>query len=92
MSEKPWIRPAKFWEKSGEEVVCGLCERRCRILEGKSGFCKTRVVARGKLYTLVYGNISSISANPIEKKPFFHYWPGSYSLTIGTWSCNFTCP
>jgi len=46
----------------------------------------------GKLYTLVYGDISSISANPIEKKPFFHFWPGSWALTIGTWSCNFTCP
>jgi pyruvate formate lyase activating enzyme len=46
----------------------------------------------GKLYTLVYGDISSMSANPIEKKPFFHFWPGSWALTIGTWSCNFTCP
>jgi len=40
----------------------------------------------------VYGEISSISANPIEKKPFFHFWPGSKALTVGTWSCNFTCP
>jgi pyruvate formate lyase activating enzyme len=47
---------------------------------------------QGKLYTLVYGDISSISANPIEKKPFFHFWPGSYALTVGTWSCNFLCP
>ena len=46
----------------------------------------------GRLYTLVYGDVSSLSANPIEKKPFFHYWPGSYALTIGTWSCNFSCP
>ena len=44
------------------------------------------------LFTLVYGDISSISANPIEKKPFFHFWPGSYALTIGTWGCNFSCP
>jgi pyruvate formate lyase activating enzyme len=41
---------------------------------------------------LVYGEISSISANPIEKKPLYHFWPGSRSLTVGTWSCNFTCP
>ena len=46
----------------------------------------------GDLYTLVYGDLSSISANPIEKKPFFHFWPGSYALTVGTWGCNFTCP
>jgi pyruvate formate lyase activating enzyme len=46
----------------------------------------------GKLRTLVYGDLSSISANPIEKKPFFHFWPGSYALTVGTWGCNFACP
>jgi len=59
---------------------------------GKVGFCKTRRNIDGNLFTLVYGDISSISANPIEKKPFFHFWPGSYALTIGTWGCNFSCP
>jgi pyruvate formate lyase activating enzyme len=47
---------------------------------------------QGQLYTLVYGDVSSLAANPIEKKPFFHFWPGSYAFTIGTWSCNFLCP
>ena len=46
----------------------------------------------GVLYTLVYGNISSISTNPIEKKPFFHFYPGSQALTVGTYGCNFLCP
>lgn len=46
----------------------------------------------GELYTLVYGNISSLSANPAEKKPFFHFFPGKLFLTAGTFSCNFTCP
>jgi pyruvate-formate lyase-activating enzyme len=46
----------------------------------------------GKLYTLEYGDISSLSANPIEKKPFFHFFPGSHALTVGSWSCNFTYP
>lgn len=45
----------------------------------------------GKIYTLVYGDISSVSVNPIEKKPFFHFWPGSLALTIGSWGCNFPC-
>jgi AmmeMemoRadiSam system radical SAM enzyme len=74
------------------KVECGTCERRCVIAENQIGFCKTRQNIDGRLYTLVYGDISSSSANPIEKKPFFHFWPGSYALTIGTWSCNFTCP
>jgi pyruvate formate lyase activating enzyme len=74
-----------------KKVECGTCERRCVIAEDQLGFCKTRQNIDGRLYTLVYGDISTSSANPIEKKPFFHFWPGSYALTIGTWSCNFTC-
>jgi len=74
------------------KVRCGVCERRCLISPGEVGFCKTRMNIDNALYTLVYGDISSISANPIEKKPFFHFWPGSYALTGGTWGCNFTCP
>ncbi|MBO3832580.1 MAG: radical SAM protein [Candidatus Brockarchaeota archaeon] len=89
----PTVREARFYEKTGvDETVCLACERRCRIKEGAKGFCGTRVNFEGKLYTIVYGDISSISANPIEKKPFFHFHPGSYALTVGTWSCNFSCP
>jgi len=77
---------------SGDKLQCGVCERICTIPPEKLGFCKTRMNIDGKLYTLVYGDVSSVSANPIEKKPFFHFWPGSYALTIGTWGCNFTCP
>jgi pyruvate formate lyase activating enzyme len=73
-------------------VQCNLCERRCKIAPNALGFCKTRKNIEGELYTLVYGDISSISANPIEKKPFYHFWPGTMALTIGGWSCNFTCP
>lgn len=72
-------------------VECNTCERRCVIPPGKSGFCKTRQNQEGELYTLQYGLSSGISANPIEKKPFYHFWPGSDSLTIGSWSCNFEC-
>lgn len=91
--EKPWIREALLYEKlENKKARCNVCERKCIIGEGKTGFCKTRKTMNGKLHTLVYGDISSISANPIEKKPLFHFWPGSVALTVGTWSCNFTCP
>jgi pyruvate formate lyase activating enzyme len=76
----------------GSKVRCGLCERRCTIDVGKTGFCKTRKNIAGKLHTLVYGDISAIESRPIEIKPFFHYWPGSTALTLSTWSCNFDCP
>jgi len=87
------VRPARLTETGAKgRVRCGICERRCLIPEKGTGFCKTRYNIDGSLYTIVYGSISSLSINPIEKKPFYHYWPGSRALTIGTWSCNFTCP
>ena len=86
------VRKALLQEKVNEKVKCLTCERKCQVAEGELGFCKTRKNIKGKLYTLVYGDISSLSVNPIEKKPFFHFWPGSLALTVGSWSCNFTCP
>jgi pyruvate formate lyase activating enzyme len=56
------------------------------------GWCRTRQNRNGTLYTLIYGLVSSLSANPIEKKPLYHFYPGSVALTAGTYSCNFACP
>ena len=86
------IRESLFYQRLGDKVQCHTCERRCLIPEGELGFCSTRRNIGGRLYTLEYGDISSISANPIEKKPFFHFYPGTRALTIGSWSCNFNCP
>jgi len=88
----PTVHEALLYEKlSGEKVRCGLCERRCLISPGERGFCRTRMNIEGRLYTLVYGDISALESRPIEIKPFFHYWPGSTALTFSTWSCNFDC-
>jgi len=88
----PTIHEAIFYEKIADDKVrCNLCERRCEIPKGLKGFCKTRVNMNGKLYALVYGDISTIESRPIEAKPFFHYWPGSTALTFSTWSCNLSC-
>jgi pyruvate formate lyase activating enzyme len=88
----PTVREALFYTRGkAGKVKCNLCERRCEIAEGKTGFCKTRKNISGKLYTLVYGDISALESRPIEIKPFFHYWPGSTALTFSTWSCNFEC-
>lgn len=73
-------------------VRCQTCHRQCLIAEGQTGWCRTRTVRGGRLYTLTYGRVSSLWANPIEKKPFYHFYPGSYALTAGSWSCNFACP
>ncbi len=91
--KRPWIRKALLYDKLGEgKVKCNTCERRCVISPSKLGFCKTRQNIDGELYTLQYGLSSGISANPMEKKPFYHFWPGSYALTVGSWSCNSSCP
>jgi pyruvate formate lyase activating enzyme len=62
------------------------------LVDGGRGWCRTRENRHGKLFTLVYGAVSSLAANPIEKKPFYHFHPGSGAFTIGSWSCNFACP
>jgi pyruvate formate lyase activating enzyme len=59
---------------------------------GERGWCRTRENRGGTLHTLIYGAVSSLSCNPIEKKPLYHFYPGSVALTAGSWSCNFACP
>ena len=89
----PTVKEAILYEPlKGGKVRCGLCERRCVISPNKRGLCKTRMNIDGRLYTLVYGDISAIDSRPIEIKPFFHFYPGSTALTISTWSCNLKCP
>jgi len=93
ITDYPTVREAVLYEKLAKDKVrCGLCERKCTIAPGERGFCKTRMNIGGKLYTLVYGDLSAVESRPIEIKPFFHYWPGSTALTFSTWSCNLTCP
>lgn len=88
----PTVREALFYEKLPDgKVRCNLCERRCEVPQSTRGFCKTRMNIDGKLYTLVYGDVSAIKSRPIEIKPFFHYWPSSTALTFSTWSCNLDC-
>jgi pyruvate formate lyase activating enzyme len=73
-------------------MVCLTCQRRCRLVEGGTGWCRTRRNLKGTLYTLTYGSLSSVSVNPIEKKPLYHFHPGTCALTAGSWGCNFGCP
>lgn len=70
---------------------CLICERRCKIAEGKAGFCQSRINNDGEIYTIVYGLIPALSFNPIEKKPLYHFHPGSVAITLGTYGCNFSC-
>lgn len=73
-------------------MKCSVCPHRCTIKPGGKGVCKTRINRDGKLYTEIYGEVTSNAVDPIEKKPLFHFWPGSYSFSISAVGCSFKCP
>jgi pyruvate formate lyase activating enzyme len=72
-------------------VQCLNCAHYCQIAEGKTGICGTRKNENGKLYSLNYGKLVAVNIDPIEKKPFYHFLPGTYSLSIASAGCNFKC-
>ena len=86
------VRAALLQQPADGGVRCLTCERRCVLAEGQTGWCGTRQNFDGQVHTLTYGALSSLSANPIEKKPLYHFHPGSLALTAGSWGCNFDCP
>jgi pyruvate formate lyase activating enzyme len=77
--------------KEGGKILCGLCSHRCLISPGKRGICAVRENRDGTLYSLVYDKIIARNIDPIEKKPLFHFQPGSLSYSIATPGCNFRC-
>ena len=93
---KTAARPAKYFTKlepdeRGAIIRCGLCPRECIIREGETGYCSVRGVLDGELVTLIWGRPSSIAVDPVEKKPLYHFHPGSLVLSLGTIGCNFRC-
>ncbi len=75
----------------GGDVQCRVCPRLCRIAPGKSGVCRARRNDDGTLYAVTYGRVCSVAADPIEKKPLYHFFPGTTVLSLGSVGCNFTC-
>lgn len=89
----PAGHPALLWESlPAGRVRCDICLRRCEIGDGKRGWCGTRVNRGGRLFSLIYGQVASLAVSPIEKKPLFHFYPGSRWLSLGSLGCNFRCP
>ncbi|MCQ1535320.1 AmmeMemoRadiSam system radical SAM enzyme [Methanosarcina sp. KYL-1] len=86
------IHEAMFYEKLAENKVrCSLCAHRCKIAPGKRGICRVRENCEGSLFSLVYGEVASEAVAHIEKKPLYHYYPGSSAYSVGTIGCNFRC-
>mgnify|MGYP000297783858 CR=1 FL=1 len=92
LKEKGALRESLIQERlKDNRARCGVCQRLCVISSGGSGYCKTVVNIEGTLYTTIYGVISSAAADPIEKKPVFHYKPGSLCYSVGSLGCSFRC-
>lgn len=85
-------REALLYEKLEDKLVhCYLCNHHCRIVNQKFGFCGVRQNLDGTLYTYAYGKVVAAHIDPIEKKPLYHFLPGSFSFSIATIGCNFRC-
>lgn len=80
-----------LYKKSGDYVECQTCNHRCRIAPYKTGICGVRENQKGKLCSLNYGRLIAENLDPIEKKPLYHFLPGTYSLSIASVGCNFRC-
>ena len=86
------MKKARFWEPLEKNIAkCELCPRFCTIKPNQSGFCGARKNIDGKLFSLNYARPVSIAIDPIEKKPLFHFLPGSSVLSFGTYGCNLAC-
>ncbi|MBU3933549.1 MAG: AmmeMemoRadiSam system radical SAM enzyme [Candidatus Omnitrophica bacterium] len=85
-------REALYYTKIDDKTVqCGLCPRRCLLMEGMRGACRVRQAGGGRLYTYVYGNPCAYHIDPIEKKPVYHMLPATASFSIATAGCNLRC-
>mgnify|MGYP000026192579 CR=1 FL=1 len=86
------MKEAMYYKKgNNKEVYCVLCPHYCKIKDGNKGRCRARKNIDGTLYTLNYGKVTSYAYDPIEKKPLYHFYPGSYIFSIGSFGCNLAC-
>ncbi len=86
------MREARWWRRVDESLVhCFLCSQQCRIPPNERGKCGVRENREGTLWSLVYGRVIARNVDPIEKKPLYHFHPGTRSYSIATVGCNFRC-
>lgn len=86
------VHPAAYWRPAQDgRILCDLCPHHCRLGEGQTGRCRARGVRGGALVALTYGLVSAAHIDPIEKKPLYHFRPGSAIFSIGNWGCNLGC-
>ncbi len=86
-----WSKECMFYEETPRGLKCLICPNECYLKPGDTSMCRNRVNFRGKLYSIAYGNPCAMHVDPIEKKPFYHFYPGTRSFSIATAGCNFSC-
>lgn len=74
------------------KLVCDICPHSCKLGEGQLGFCQARKNKEGKIVSINYGKITAMALDPIEKKPLYHFYPGTNILSVGSFACNLRCP
>lgn len=74
------------------KVLCSLCPNNCNLGENQRGLCRARKNVNGKIISINYGQLTSISLDPIEKKPLMKFYPGKHILSVGSFACNLKCP
>ena len=82
---------AMYQEEGARGIVCRICPNECVLKEGEVSDCRNRVVRKSKLYSMAYGNPCAANIDPVEKKPLYHFLPGSTAFSIATAGCNFAC-
>lgn len=82
----------KFYTKEdGERIICTLCPHTCVLCNGQIGICRARKNVGGELLSLTYGKPIALQVDPVEKKPLYHFYPGSQTFSVGTAGCNLHC-
>jgi pyruvate formate lyase activating enzyme len=89
--ESIYRKLAMYQEETARGIMCRICPNECVLKEGELSKCNNRIVYKSKLYTMAYGNPCSVNIDPIEKKPLYHFYPGSRAYSIATAGCNLVC-
>lgn len=89
--QQKYRKLAMYQEETPRGIMCRICPNECVLKEGELSKCNNRIVHGSKLYTMAYGNPCSVNIDPVEKKPLYHFYPGSRAFSIATAGCNLVC-
>jgi len=89
--KRGWVKEGRHYLKLGRNVQCKVCPNNCILEPGDRSHCRNKVNRDGTLYTLAYGNPCTFHVDPVEKKPLFHFLPGTRTFSLATSGCVFRC-